>query len=143
MSNRSRCSAVRIFNIAGEPSAGFTRMRSLSLWHRANFQCRSRKLCGFRKRRIALAATPREFQRHPRNPLRVLCVARSTLVVAPCEFSTWTANPIAVFNKCPRWRVERLANSVWNCQRSRCVSHVATWWRGAFCSNDEWTLAVQ
>ena len=54
---------------------------------------------------------------------RTLCrfrAWRSALVAAPCEFSIWIANRLAVFGGCPRWHVERLPNSAWNRKPSRC-----------------------
>ena len=62
MSERSRCGAVQIFDVASEPFAEIARVESLLLWRRA----RRRTFCGDCARRIALA-------------------------VAPCEFSTWPA----------------------------------------------------
>ena len=62
VSDRSRCGAVRICNVARKPSAEIVRVGSLSLWRRANFQRRPRTLCG-------------EFSTSPANPLRRLCVS--------------------------------------------------------------------
>ena len=73
----------------------------LSLWRRANFQRGRRTLCGYR-------------------------ACWSALALAPCEFLMWIVKPPAVFGGCPRWRVERPANSVWN-------RRVAALARGAFC----------
>ena len=72
VSEPSRCGAVRILELAGEPSAGIGRVGSLagepsagigrvgalSLWCRAQPRARRRTLCGDRACRIALAVVP-------------------------------------------------------------------------------------
>ena len=70
-----RIALVRIFKVAGEPSAGIMCVESLSLWHPANFQRRRRTLCGDHVRRIALVVASCEFSTSPANPLRGSCVS--------------------------------------------------------------------
>ena len=58
------------------PSAGFVRVRALSLWRHAWFQRGRRTPCRFRASRSALAVAPCEFSTSPANPLRVSCVLK-------------------------------------------------------------------
>ena len=75
VSNRTRCGAVRIFYVADEPSAEIVRVESLSLWRRAHLKARGRTLCGDRACQSALAVAPCEFSTWPANPPRRLCVS--------------------------------------------------------------------
>ena len=75
VSERSRCGAVRISQLADEPSAGIVRVGALSLWRRASFKARRQTLCGDRACRSALAVAPCAFARSPTNPLRGSCVS--------------------------------------------------------------------
>ena len=75
VSDRSRCGAVRFFDVADEPSAEIVRVESLSLWRRANFKARRQTLCADCECQIALAVAPCEFQCSPTNPLRRLRVS--------------------------------------------------------------------
>ena len=61
VSERSRCGAVRILELAGEPSAGIGHVGSLA---------GKRSACGDRSCRSALAVVPCESLSSPANPLR-------------------------------------------------------------------------
>ena len=75
VSHRSRCGAVRIFNVVCQPSPGTVRVESLSLWRRANSKARLPTLCGDRVCRIALVVAPCEFSTSFANPRRGSCLS--------------------------------------------------------------------
>ena len=75
VSDRSRCSAVRICTLADKPFAGILRVESFSLWRRANLHAGRRTLCGDRICRSALVVTPCEFSISPTNPLWRSCAS--------------------------------------------------------------------
>ena len=110
VSERSRCGAVRISKLAGEPSAEIVRVGSLSLWRRANYLRGRRTLCRDCACRIALAVAPCEFLRG-RRTLCGDCACRIALAVAPREFQSSPTNPL-----------RRLCVS----ERSRCGQNLCT-----------------
>ena len=107
VSGRSRCGAVRIFYVAREPSAEIVRVESLSLWRRANLKARGRTLCGDCACRIALAVAPCEISTWPANPLRRLCASNRSRRGA-VRISKLADEPSAEIV-----RVESLSLSLW------------------------------
>ena len=86
VSNRSRRGTVLMAQSSGEPSAGFVRVESLPLWHRANLTAVRRTSAGF----VRVELLP--LRRH-------------------AKLWTWIANPLALFGRYPRWRRRSHANS--------------------------------
>ena len=143
MSDRSRCGAVRIACVAGEPSAGFVRVESLPLWRRANFERELRTLSLFLAGARAGAWSVLRILFAINDPLVVFrplaalargassqfCSRLTTFAwfSAPRGAGAWSVlrilfandDPLVVFGPSRRWRVERPHNSVRDRRPSR------------------------
>ena len=84
---------ARIFYVAREPSAEIVRVGAPSLWRRAIFYVADKPSA-----EIVRVGAPSLWRRaiflRGRRTLCGDCACRSALAVAPCEFSTWPANPL-------------------------------------------------
>ena len=125
---RSRCGAVRIGLVAGEPSAGFVRVESLPLWRGASFERKLRTLSLFSAgpqnsvcdRRLSRGFRP--FAALVRGASSEFCSRSTTLswFLAVCGAGAWSVlrilfaidNPLVVFSRLRCWRAERPQNSV-------------------------------
>ena len=133
VSDRCRCGAVRILELADEPSTGIGRVGALSLWSRANPLARWRTLCGDRACRIARRRT-RCGDRC--GAVRILAVAdepstgigrvgslagepSAGIGVVPCASLPWPMNPLQGSGVSDRSSANPLWGSVW-CRAHPC-----------------------